>query len=171
MFNVRRFYYHALMSLDIPSIQKVDGSSFRFAVIASRYNETLVDSLVRHACATIEASGSKTPLIARVPGAAELPFAASTLASHSEFDAIICIGVVIAGDTNHHEIIGDSTADTLLDLSISKKIPIINGILVVNNLAQAEARAGEKINRGKEFAQAALEMAQFTKKWKTKKNK
>ncbi len=158
------------MSLDIPSIQQIDGSGMRFAIVASRYNEALVDSLVRHASATIRAAGADTPLIERVPGAAELPFAAATMAEHSKFDAIICIGVVIAGDTNHHEIIGDSTAGALLDLSISQKLPLINGILVVNNLAQAEARAGEEINRGKEFAQAALEMAQFTKKWKTKKN-
>ncbi len=94
--------------------------------------------------------------------------ATATLAKHSSFDAIICIGVVIAGDTNHHEIIADSTATALLDLSIAKKVPVINGILVVKNLAQAQARAGDEINRGKEFAQAALEMAQFTKKWKTK---
>ena len=156
------------MSLDIPSIQEIDGSGLRIAVIASRYNEALVDSLVQHACATIEASGAERPVIERVPGAAELPFAASTLAKHSQFDAIICIGVVIAGDTNHHEIIGDSTATALLDISIAQQLPVLNGILVVNNLAQAQARAGEEINRGKEFAQAALEMALFTKKWTTK---
>jgi 6,7-dimethyl-8-ribityllumazine synthase len=107
------------------------------------------------------------PTVERVPGAAELPFAACLLADANDYDAIIVLGVVIAGDTNHHEIIGDSTAQALLDLSITKKTPMINGILVVNNLAQAEARAGEAINRGKEFAQAALEMAQFSKKWKT----
>ncbi len=156
------------MSLDIPSIQEIDGSGLRIAVIASRYNEALVDSLVQHACATIEASGAERPVIERVPGAAELPFAASTLAKHSKFDAIICIGVVIAGDTSHHEIIGDSTATALLDISIAQQLPVLNGILVVNNLAQAQARAGEEINRGKEFAQAALEMALFTKKWTTK---
>ena len=111
------------MSLDIPSIQKIDGSGFRIAVIASRYNEALVDSLVHHACATLEASGAVSPLVERVPGAAELPFAAATLAKHGSFDAIICIGVVIAGDTNHHEIIADSTATALLDLSIAKKSP------------------------------------------------
>ncbi|WPJ95606.1 6,7-dimethyl-8-ribityllumazine synthase [Coraliomargarita algicola] len=156
------------MSLDTPSIQEIDGSGLRIAIIASRYNEALVDSLVQHACATIEASGAERPVIERVPGAAELPFAASTLAQHSHFDAIICIGVVIAGDTNHHEIIGNSTATALLDISIAQQLPVMNGILVVNNLAQAEARAGEEINRGKEFAQAALEMALFTKKWTTK---
>lgn len=158
------------MSLDIPSLQEIDGSGLRFAVIASRYNEALVDSLVRHACQTLKAAGADAPLVERVPGAAELPFAAATLAAHRRFDAIICIGVVIAGDTSHHEIIGDSTASALLDLSIAQKVPVINGILVVNNLAQAEARAGEEINRGKEFAQAALEMAQFTQKWKTTQN-
>lgn len=155
------------MSLDIPSIQQIDGSGLRFAIIASRYNEALVDSLVQHASATLTAAGAETPLIERVPGAAELPFAASTVAHHSQFDAIIVIGVVIAGDTNHHEIIGDSTATALLNVSIAQKVPVINGILVVNHLAQAEARAGATINRGKEFAQAALEMAQFTHKWKT----
>jgi 6,7-dimethyl-8-ribityllumazine synthase len=158
------------MSLDIPSIQKIDGSGLRIAIIASRYNEALVDSLVQHASATIEASGAEAPMIERVPGAAELPVAAAILAQHDHFDAIICIGVVIAGDTSHHEIIGNSTATALLDLSIAQKLPVLNGILVVNNHAQAEARAGEEINRGKEFAQAALEMAQFTKKWKTNKN-
>ena len=155
------------MSLDTPGIKKIDGSGLRIAVIASRYNEALVDSLVHHACVTVEASGAATPVIERVPGAAELPLAAATLAKHDFIDAIICLGVVIAGDTNHHEIIADSTATALLDLSIAKKVPVINGILVVKNLTQAKARAGDEINRGKEFAQAALEMAQFTKKWKT----
>lgn len=158
------------MSLDIPSVQKIDGSGLRIAVLASRYNETLVDSLVRHACLVLEQSGADAPVIDRVPGAAELPFAAATLAKRCHFDAIICIGVVIAGDTSHHEIIGESTAAALLDVSISQDIPVINGILVVNTLAQAEARAGESINRGKEFAQAALEMAQFTKRWKNQPN-
>jgi 6,7-dimethyl-8-ribityllumazine synthase len=110
-------------------------------------------------------------LIERVPGAAELPFAAATLAAQKNFDAIIVIGVVIAGDTMHHEIIGESTAKSLLEVSLTHTVPVINGILVVNTQEQAEARAGEEINRGKEFAQAALEMAQFTKKWKTKPQK
>ena len=157
---------HTFMSLNIPSIQKIDGNSFRIAIIASRYNETLVDSLIHHACLELEASGATAPAIERVTGATELPFAAAMLAEHGSFDAIICIGVVIAGDTNHHEIIGRSTATALIDLSIAKKIPVINGILVVNNRLQAEARVGEEINRGKEFAQSALEMAKFTKKWK-----
>jgi 6,7-dimethyl-8-ribityllumazine synthase len=155
------------MSLDTPSHQEFNGSGLRFAIIAARFNEALVDSLVAHACQTLEAAGAGAPVIERVPGSAELPYAASAVIEHSNFDAIIVIGVVIAGDTNHHNIIGDSTAVALQELSVRKQIPVINGILVVNTLAQAEARAGEEINRGNEFAQSALEMALFKNKWKT----
>lgn len=155
------------MSLDNPSIQKIDGSGRRFAIIASRYNEVLVDSLVAQATATLTAAGAGDPLIERVPGAAELPYAVATLTAHTRFDAIIAMGVIIAGDTDHHRIIGDSTALALQTISLQQRIPVINGILVVKQRAQAEARVGTTINRGKEFAQAALEMAQFTNKWKT----
>lgn len=158
------------MSLDTPIPIQINADDFRFGIIASRYNEALVDSLLQHAQAEILKAGGQTPIIERVPGAGELPLAASVMANNSPFDAIIVIGVVIAGDTNHHNIFGDSTAIVLQNLSIELQIPVINGILVVETLSQAEARAGETINRGKEFAHAAMEMAQFTKKWKTKKN-
>ena len=157
----------ASMSLDTPKHQEFDGRGLRFAIVAARFNEALVQSLVRHARDTLEASGAATPVIERVPGSAELPYAAAALIEHSNFDAILVIGVVIAGDTNHHNIIGDSTAIALQELSVRKQIPVINGILVVNTLAQAEARAGTEINRGNEFAQSALEMALFKNKWKT----
>ncbi|MFU8847600.1 MAG: 6,7-dimethyl-8-ribityllumazine synthase [Opitutales bacterium] len=158
------------MSLDTPSPQAFDGSGIRFAVVGARYNETLVDALVREACATLEAAGAPAPLVERVPGSAELPFAASLLAESGQFDAIIVIGMVIAGDTNHHNVLGDSTAITLQNLSIQTGLPIINGIIVVDHHEQAEARAGSTINRGKEFAESALAMATYTNKWKTKKN-
>jgi len=155
------------MSLDNPSIQEIRGDGRRFAIVAARYNQALVDSLVAQATATLIAAGAADPLIERVPGAAELPYAAATLAAHIDLDAIIAIGVVIAGETNHHKVIGDSTAVALQSISLQQKMPVINGILVVNHRAQAEARVGTSINRGNEFAQAALEMAQFTHQWKT----
>jgi 6,7-dimethyl-8-ribityllumazine synthase len=155
------------MSLDTPSHLEFNGSGLRFAIIAARFNEALVDSLLEHARQTLTAAGAATPVIERVPGSAELPYAASAVIEHSDFDAVIVIGVVIAGDTNHHNLIGDSTAVALQELSIRKQVPVINGILVVNNLAQAEARCGTAINRGKEFALSALEMALLKNKWKT----
>lgn len=156
------------MSLDTPSLKQIDGSGYRFGIVAARYNEALVDSLLSEASDTLKAAGAATPQIERVPGSAELPFAASLMAKSGQFDAIIVIGLVIAGDTNHHNVIGDSTATALHAISIQNDLPIINGIIVVNNQEQAEARAGTAINRGKEFAEAALEMAAYSKKWKTK---
>lgn len=158
------------MSLDTPSPQAFDGRGIRFAIVAARYNQALVDALVREACATLEAASAPAPLVERVPGSAELPFAASLLAESGEVDAVIAIGMVIAGDSNHHNVLGDSTAITLQNLSIQTGLPIINGIIVVDNHEQAEARAGSTINRGKEFAESALAMAAYTKQWKTKKN-
>jgi len=158
------------MSLSTPSSRKIDGNGTRFAIVAARYNEELVDSLVREACATLEGAGAKPPVVERAPGSAELPFAASLLAQSGQFDAIITIGMVIAGSTNHHNVIGESTAIALQNLSIQTGLPIINGIIVAENEEQAVARAGATINRGKEFAEAALEMATYTQKWKTKQN-
>jgi 6,7-dimethyl-8-ribityllumazine synthase len=154
------------MSLDVPNLQSIVGSDFRFAVVAASYNQRLVDALVERAVSTLEAAGAAAPSLDRVPGSAELPYAASLIAATGEVDAIIAIGVVIAGDTSHHQIIGDSTAAALQHLGLQCGLPIINGILVVENQEQAEARAGETLNRGKEFAEAALAMAQFRKKWK-----
>ena len=156
-----------MMSLNNPNIQITDGSNLRFAIVASRYNEVLVNTLVQHTTATLSEANIPKPAIERVPGAAELPYAVGTLADHTLFDAIIAIGVVIAGDTDHHLIIGNSTAWALQKISIRQKVPVINGILVVNSIDQAEARVGEPINRGKEFALAAIEMARFRKRWKT----
>jgi len=155
------------MSFDSPTNSKIDGRNLRIAIIASRYNGMLVDSLLRNAKANLALADTPEPTVERVPGSAELPYAANTLADSKRFDAIIVLGVVIAGDTSHHTIIGDSTAQALQEISIRQKVPIINGILVVNTPEQAHARVGETINRGKEFALAALEMAQFKKKWKT----
>jgi len=158
------------MSLDSPSIQAIDGSGFRFAIIAARFNESLVDSLLHHACEALEAAGAPKPVVERTPGSNELPFAVSTLARSGEFDAIIAIGLVIAGATNHHNVIGDSCAIALHNIAAETEVAVINGITVVETREQAEQRAGTEINRGREFALAALEMAQFTKKWKTTKN-
>lgn len=158
---------HEQMSLDSPSELSIDGSAYRFAIVAARFNESLVDSLLHHATKTLESFGAAKPSIERTPGSNELPYAASLLARSGQFDAIIVIGLVIAGATNHHNVIGDSCATALHQLSIETQVPIINGITVVENHAQAEARAGTQINRGREFALAALEMAQLQNKWKT----
>ena len=156
------------MSFDSPDNLKIDGRNLQIAIIAARYNGMLVDSLLKHVMANLALADAQNPIIERVPGSAELPYAASMLADQMRCDAIIVLGVVIAGNTRHHDIIGESTALALQEISIRQKIPVINGILVVNTTEQAQERIDGTINRGKEFALAALEMAQFKKKWKTK---
>ncbi|MEM1221214.1 MAG: 6,7-dimethyl-8-ribityllumazine synthase [Verrucomicrobiota bacterium] len=153
------------MSLDSPSLEGINGHGIRVAIAAARFNQSLVDSLLSRAVKTLEDSGAESPVVERVPGSAELPYAVSVLAESGKFDVVIAIGVVIAGDTNHHNLIGDSTADALQNIAIREKVPAINGILIVENIQQAEARTGDAINRGREFALAAIEMAQFQKKW------
>lgn len=155
------------MSLDSPNTLKLSGRHLRVAIIAARYNEMLVDSLLKRVLASLALADTPAPTIERVPGSAELPYATSMLADSTRYDAIIVLGVVIAGDTNHHDIIGQSTAFALQEISIRQQVPVINGILVVNTSEQAQERVGGTINRGKEFAMAALEMAQLSKKWKT----
>lgn len=156
------------MSFDAPSSTSLDGTGLRIAIVAARFNQSLVDSLLEHARSTLEASGATVAAIERVPGSAELPYAASLLTDVEELDALITLGVVIAGATDHHKIIGESTAVALQELCIIKQVPIINGILVVENEKQAADRCGDTINRGSEFARAALEMAQLKNKWTTK---
>lgn len=153
------------MSSNSPISDSVDGSDMRFAIVAARYNQSLVDSMVSHATDTLISAGATGPTLIRVLGSNELPYAVSVLAKSGAFNGIIAIGLVIAGSTNHHNIIGNSCAQALHSISIETQIPIINGITVVENQEQAEERAGEKYNRGREFANAALELVQFNRTW------
>jgi len=154
------------MSLDAPQHLPVNGTDFHIGIVAARFNGALVGALVAKACAWLYANGVEPAAIetVRVPGSHEVPWAAQQLAASGHFDAVIVLGVLIAGDTNHHEMVGDAVANALMRVSLDTRIPVINGVIVVNTLEQAEARATGPINRGVEFAIAALEMAALKKK-------
>lgn len=148
------------MSLAIPSARRIDGASFRFAVVAARFNEALVDELLARVTAGLRAAGVKAESIEthRVPGSHEVPWAVSRLAARRH-DCVIALGVLIGGDTNHHEMVGQSVSHALQRVAIDTGTPVINGVIVTDTLAQARARCAGKIDRGAEFARAALEMA------------
>ena len=99
--------------------------------------------------------------IVRVPGSHEVPVAVALLARKVKPDCVIALGVLIGGDTNHHEMVGQSVSHALQTLAMETGIPVINGVIVANTRTQAEARTIGKIDRGAEFAQAALEMAEL----------
>lgn len=153
------------MSFDAPLPTTVSGAGFRIGIAAARFNAALVDALIRNAKATLTKAGVKKSAIeiVRVPGSHEVPWAAQELAASGRFDAVITLGVLIAGDTNHHEMVGDAVAHALMRVTLDTRVPVINGVIVVNTLEQAQARASGKINRGAEFAHAALEMAALKK--------
>jgi 6,7-dimethyl-8-ribityllumazine synthase len=155
------------MSLARPSTQAISGAAFRVAVVAARYNEELADGLLTRVLAGLKAAGvkEKNLTVARVPGSHEVPVAAALLARKVKPDCVVGLGVLIGGDTNHHEMVGDSVSHALQVLSLELNTPIINGVIVANTRAQAEARTIGKIDRGAEFAHAALEMAALKRKF------
>jgi 6,7-dimethyl-8-ribityllumazine synthase len=149
------------MSLKSPTALNLDGAKFRFAVAAARFNGTLVDGLLERLTDGLQAAGTKPGRIevVRVPGSHEVPWAAGRLAASGRFDCVVALGVLIGGDTNHHEMVGQSVSHALQRVALDTGVPVINGVIVTDSLAQARVRCTGRINRGAEFAHAALEMA------------
>ncbi|HVW19921.1 MAG TPA: 6,7-dimethyl-8-ribityllumazine synthase [Opitutaceae bacterium] len=149
------------MSLEKPIGAGIDGAPFRVGIAAARYNERLVGALLEQTGAALRAAGVRPARIAtvRAPGSNELPAAIQLLAARWRFDVLIALGVIVRGDTIHYELIAQATAHALQDIALATRTGVINGIVVAENAAQAEARCLGEINRGAEFAAAALEMA------------
>ena len=147
------------MSLASPRAAVRNGAAFKIGIAAARFNEALADSLLARVLATLRAAGvkEKNLTVVRVPGSHEVPWAVNQLAAGR--DCVIALGVLIGGDTNHHEMVGQSVSQALQGIAVATGVPAINGVIVTDTLAQARARCAGKINRGAEFAQAALEMA------------
>lgn len=159
------------MSLDSPKPQTISGAAFKVGIVAARFNETLVDALLHQAVETLLNAGvrEKNIRILRVPGSNELPSAAQLLAASQKPDVLLALGVLIRGDTIHYELIADAATHALQRVALDSRTPVINGIVVAENQAQAKARCAGRIGRGGEFAHSALEMAALKKKLSTKK--
>lgn len=155
------------MSQDAPEQRTVDGSEFRFGVAAARFNGEFVDGLLERVLASLRTAGVQEANLAtlRVPGSHEVPWAAQMLATRSQCDCVIALGVLVAGDTNHHEMVGQSVSAALQRVALDTRIPVINGVIVVNSTEQARERCLGRINRAAEFAHAALEMAALRRKF------
>ena len=139
-----------------------DGSSRRIAVVAARYNEIVTAKLVEGALAGLAKHGVSDADVdvAWVPGAFEIPLAASRLARTRRYDAVICLGAVIRGETAHFDLVADEAARGIARVALDSDVPVIFEVLATEDLAQAEERAGGSHgNKGWEAARAALEMA------------
>ncbi len=137
----------------------------RIGLVASRFNQEWVDALLSAALNRLEEAGIVKDQITvlRVPGANEIPYAVSRLATGAHLDAVIALGCVLAGETTHHEVIAYGTSKALQDVSLKEGVPVINGIIVTESESQMEKRVGPEMNRGAEFAQGAMEMAVLKK--------
>lgn len=155
------------MSLAAPDPRAFNGAELRLGIAAARFNPELIEALLGRVTQTLRAAGVKDENLAvvRVPGSHEVPWAAHTLATGSQCDCVIGLGVLIAGDTNHHEIVGASVSHALQRVALETRTPVVNGVIVVESLEQARERCGGRIDRGAEFAQAALEMAVLRRKF------
>jgi 6,7-dimethyl-8-ribityllumazine synthase len=149
------------MSLSAPLPTALKGAPFSLGIVAARYNPALVDALLHTVFEQLAAAGVKQKRIkiVRVPGSHELPVAALWLAQGRAHDCVIALGVLIGGDTKHHEMVGQSVSHALQQVVFTIRKPVINGVIVADTLKQAEERCLGAISRGTEFARAALEMA------------
>jgi 6,7-dimethyl-8-ribityllumazine synthase len=148
-------------------MQTIEGTTHtraghRFAIVVSKYNDFVTARLEKGALAAFDAAGVLTDdvTLVRVPGAFEIPMAARHAAETGRFDAVVCLGCLIRGETPHFEYISSAVAFGLTAASGDTGIPMTFGVLTTNSAEEAIARAGDgPTNKGWEAAVAALEMA------------
>lgn len=137
-----------------------------FAIIVSTYNQTITDKLRDGAIDQLKKMGVPPEQIHlfTVPGAVEIPYAAKLLAQRNDFDAIICLGAVVRGETSHYDYVCDQVSSGCQRVMLDHTIPVIFGVLTTENDAQAEDRVGGAHgHKGREAADTAIAMVTFTR--------
>ncbi len=141
---------------------RLSAQGLRFAIVASRFNEFIVERLVGGAVDALTRSGAAADAIdlVRVPGAFEIPLAAREVARSGRYDAVVCVGCVIRGATSHFEYVAGEMASGIAAVARDTGIPVAFGVLTSETIEQAIERAGTKAgNKGFEAAMTAVEMA------------
>ena len=142
----------------------LEGAGLRIAVLVSRFNEIVGERLLEGALAALTRRGvrPRDVLVAKVPGAFELPVVARRLARSGRHDAILCLGAVVRGDTPHFEHVAGEASRGIARVSYETGVPVLFGVLTTENLEQALERAGGAHgNKGVEAAEGAIEMARL----------
>ena len=144
----------------------LNGQGFRFAIVASRWNDFISSRLVEGALDALERLGvdEKQVEVFRVPGAFEIPLLALRLAESEKFDAIICIGTIIRGQTPHFEYIAGEVTRGIGEAGLQTGVPVVYGVVTADTVDQAIDRAGVKLgNKGFEAATTAVELVNLYK--------
>jgi 6,7-dimethyl-8-ribityllumazine synthase len=138
---------------------ELDGSGVRVAIVCGRFNDFVTERLVDGAVAALEKYGSPEPVVVWVPGAFEIPMAALHFAARDDVDAVIALGAVIRGDTPHFDFVAGECAAGLMRVQLDTGVPCVFGVLTTDTIEQAE----ERIDKGVEAAEVAIEMATLLK--------
>lgn len=146
---------HANVTISAPPEPQLDGRGLTIGIVVSRYNWPITGALLQLAREELLCLNVDDIHIVSVPGAYELPSAAQAMLRGGHYDALICLGCVMKGETRHDVVVSDAAAQGILQVSLSTQVPIIFGVMCAENQAQAKAR----ISRGRECARAAVEMA------------
>ena len=142
-------------------IGKLDAGNRRFAIVASRFNDFITNRLVEGAmdCILRHGGSEENVTVVRVPGAFEIPLAASKLAKSGRYEAVICLGAVIRGATPHFDYVAAEASKGIAQVTLSTGVPVIFGVLTTESIEQAVERAGSKSgNKGWDAALSAIEM-------------
>ncbi len=145
---------------------RLNAEGFRFALIASRWNDFITARLVEGALDALERLGAdeKSVELYKVPGSFEIPLLALKLASSGKYDAVICLGTIIRGQTPHFEYIAGEVTKGIAQAGMQTGVPVVYGIVTADTLEQAIDRAGVKLgNKGFEAAMSAVELVNLYK--------
>lgn len=153
----------------MPEVKKglLNAKGKRFALVVSRFNEFVTQKLLDGAldCLFRHQAEEDKITVVWVPGAFELPYAASKLASSKKYDAILCLGAVIRGETPHYDYIANQVTRGVAEITLRTGVPIILGVITTDTLEQAIERAGTKAgNKGWDTAISAIEMIDLFEK-------
>jgi 6,7-dimethyl-8-ribityllumazine synthase len=141
--------------------KELDGSNYKIGIVKSGYNKDIMDGLFKGCLAALEECKVKKENVnvLEVPGSFELPIGAQKLAEGKKYDAIICLGVIIKGETNHDEYIAGAAARGITDVALKYNLPVLFGVITALNMDQAKARsADDRNNRGYAAAVSAVEL-------------
>ena len=145
---------------------QLNAKGFRFALVSSRWNDFLTSRLVEGALDALERLGAAEKSVEhyRVPGSFEIPLMASKLAQSEKYDAVVCLGTIIRGQTPHFDYIAGEVTKGVAQAGMESGIPVVYGVVTADTLEQAIDRAGVKAgNKGFEAAMAAVELVNLYK--------
>lgn len=145
----------------------LDAKGMRFGIIVSRFNNFVTERLLSGALEAFSSHGAQEEniTIVRVPGAFEISLMAQKMAASGKYDALVCLGAVIRGDTPHFDYIAQAATEGISKAISQNQLPVAFGVLTTNNVEQAMERAGSKdSNKGYEAAMTAIEMVSLSRR-------